>query len=153
VAGIFAQLLSLNPKLDAIQLRFLATSTGRVDANVTPVPNADWGYGKIDALAMADRVVKAIPDVKPNALGVFTWSAIPLATTYNVYRGDLSLKSSTYYGSCLVSGLTSPSFSDAAVPVLNGGFFYIVTGKKDGIEGILGFRSDGTPEPNNSPCP
>jgi hypothetical protein len=52
-----------------------------------------------------------------------------------------------------VTGLASPSFSDAAVPVVNGGFFYLVTGKKDGIEGILGFRSDGTPRPNNSPCP
>jgi hypothetical protein len=153
VAGIYAQLLSLNPKLDAIQLRSLATSTGRVDVNVTPVPNGDWGYGKIDALAMADRVVKAIPDVKPNALGVFSWTAIPTATTYNVYRGDLSLKSATYYGSCLQSALPSPSFSDSASPIVNAGFFYLVTGKKDGIEGILGFRSDGTPRPNNSACP
>jgi hypothetical protein len=154
IAGIFAQLLSLNPKLDAIQLRFLATSTARVDANVAPPhPNADWGYGKIDALAMADLVVKSIPDLKPNALGVFSWTAIPTATTYNVYRGDLNLKSSTYYGSCLQTGLPSPSFSDTAVPVVNGGFFYLVTGKKDGIEGILGFRSDGTPRPNNSTCP
>jgi hypothetical protein len=154
VAGIFAQLLSLNPKLDAIQLRTLATGTARVDANVAPPhPNSDWGYGKIDALAMADLVVKSIPDLKPNALGVFSWTAIPTATTYNVYRGDINLKSATYYGSCLVTGLASPSFSDAAVPVVNGGFFYLVTGKKDGIEGILGFRSDGTPRPNNSPCP
>jgi minor extracellular serine protease Vpr len=153
VAGIFAQLLGLNPKLDAIQLRFLATSTARVDANVTPVPNADWGYGKIDALAMADLVVKPIPDVKPNAVGLFSWTAIPTATTYNVYRGDLSLKSATYYGSCLQTGLASPSFSDSATPIINGGFFYLVTGKKDGIEGTLGFRSDGTPRPNNSPCP
>ena len=154
VAGIFAQLLSLNPKLDAIQLRSLATSTARVDGNVPPpIPNADWGYGKIDALAMADLVVKSIPDLKTNALGVFSWTAIPTATTYNVYRGDINLKSATYYGSCLVTGLASPSFSDAAVPVVDGGFFYLVTGKKDGIEGILGFRSDGTPRPNNSPCP
>jgi minor extracellular serine protease Vpr len=154
VAGIFAQLLSLNPKLDAIQLRSLATSTARVDVNVAPPhPNADWGYGKIDALAMADLVVKPIPDMKPNALGVFSWTAIPTATTYNVYRGDLSLKSATYYGSCLYIGLPSPSFSDTSGPVVNGGFFYLVTGKKDGIEGILGFRSDGTPRPNNSPCP
>ncbi|HYV85439.1 MAG TPA: S8 family serine peptidase [Patescibacteria group bacterium] len=153
VAGIFAQLLGLNPKLDAIQLRSLATSTGRVDVNVSPVPNGDWGYGKIDALAMADRVVKAIPDVKSNLLGVFSWTAIPTATTYNVYRGDLSLKSATYYGSCLQSALPSPSFSDSATPIVNAGFFYLVTGKKDGIEGILGFRSDGTPRPNNSACP
>jgi len=82
-----------------------------------------------------------------------SWTAIPTATTYNVYRGDISLKSATYYGSCLQSGLPSPSFSDGASPIVNGGFFYLVTGKKDGIEGILGFRSDGTPRPNNSACP
>jgi hypothetical protein len=153
VAGIYAQLLSLNPRLDAIQLRSLATSTGRVDVNVTPVPNSDWGYGKIDALAMADNVVKSIPDLKPNSSGVFTWTGIPTATTYNVYRGNISLKSPTYYGSCLTSGLASPSFSDSSIPIINGGFFYLVAGVKNGIEGILGFRSDGTPRVNSSPCP
>jgi hypothetical protein len=154
VAGIYAQMLSLNRNLDAIQLRSLATSTARVDNNVSlPVPNADWGYGKISALAMADRVVKAIPDVTMAQTGQLAWSAIPLATTYNVYRGDLALKSSTYYGSCLVTGLPTPTYTDPTAPVTGGGIFYLVTGVKDGIEGMLGFRSDGTPRPNNSPCP
>ncbi len=81
-------------------------------------------------------------------------SAIPTATTYNVYRGVLSLKSDTYYGSCFLRGLPVPTFTDTASPPLGEGYFYLVTGVKDGIEGLLGFKMDGvTPLPNNSPCP
>jgi subtilisin family serine protease len=154
VAGAFAQLLSLNPTLDAIQLRSLVTATARVDANVTPVPNNDWGYGKLDVKAAADLMLKAVPDLTASANNqTFHWTAIATATTYNVYRGSLSLISPTYYGSCLATGLVAPTFNDASIPVPGGGFFYLVTGVKDGMEGMLGFRSDGTLRPNLSPCP
>jgi subtilisin family serine protease len=154
VAGIYAQLLGLNRNLDAIQLRSLATGTARVDANVTPaVPNSSWGYGKVNALAMADQAVKAISTLAVDQTGTFTWTGIPTATTYNAYRGDITLKGPDYYGSCLAPGLASPTFSDTALPVVDGGFFYLVTGVKDGIEGSLGFRSDGTARVNLSPCP
>jgi subtilisin family serine protease len=154
VAGIYAQILALNPNLDAIDLRTLATSSARVDANVSmPLPNNDWGYGKVSALGIADRAVQNIPDIVASASGDFSWTALPTATTYNVYRGDLSLKGPGYYGSCLVSGLAAPPFSDATVPVEDAGFFYHVTGVWNGIEGALGFASDGTPRLNSSPCP
>jgi len=154
VAGIYAQILALNPNLDAIDLRTLATLTARVDANVPPpIPNNNWGYGKVGALGMADRAVQNIPDVMPTGGSSFAWTAIPTATTYNVYRGDLTLKGPGYYGSCLASGLGTPSFSDAAVPMADTGFFYHVTGVWNGIEGALGFTSDGIPRLNSSPCP
>jgi subtilisin family serine protease len=155
VAGAFAQLLSLNPTLDAIQLRSLVTATARVDANVTPaVPNNDWGYGKLDVKAAADLMLNSVPDLTASTNNqTFNWTAIPTATTYNVYRGDLSLKSSTYYGSCFAPGLATPTFTDTSTPVPGGGFFYLVTGVKAGVEGMLGFRSDGTLRPNLSPCP
>jgi subtilisin family serine protease len=155
VAGIYAQLLALNPNLDAIELRTLATGTARVDANVPPpVPNSNWGYGKIDALAMANRAVQNIPDLMPSGSGgSFSWTALPTATTYNLYRGDLSLSGPGYYGSCLATGLSTPTFSDSAIPVAGGGFFYLVTGVWNGVEGSLGNASDGTPRLNSSPCP
>lgn len=154
VAGAFAQLLSLNPNLDAIDLRTLVTSTARVDANVTPaVPNNDWGYGKLDVKAAADLMIKAIPDLTASNNQTFGWTGIPTATTYNIYRGDLALVSPTYYGSCFATGLPTPIFTDPSIPVPGGGFFYLVTGVKDGVEGMLGFRSDGTPRPNLSACP
>ena len=155
VAGIYAQLLALNPNLDAIELRTLATGTARVDGNVPlPVPNNNWGYGKIDALAMADRAVQNIPDMVPSGPGgTFTWTGLPTATTYNVYRGDLSLVAPGYYGSCFGPPLPTPTFSDGTTPVEGGGFFYHVTGVWNGVEGSLGFTSDGTPRLNASPCP
>jgi len=155
VAGIYAQLLALNPNLDAIELRTLATGTARVDSFVPlPVPNNTWGSGKIDALAMANRAVQNIPDLMPtNTSGSFGWTALPTATTYNLYRGDLSLNAPGYYGSCLAPGLPAPSFSDGAIPIVGGGFFYLVTGVWNGVEGSLGNTSDGTPRVNSSPCP
>jgi hypothetical protein len=153
VAGIYAQILALNPNLDAIDLRTLATLTGRVDANVTPVPNNDWGYGKVSAIGMANRAAQNIPDVMASAAGTFTWTTLPTATTYNVYRGNLLLKGPGYYGSCYASGLVSPSFNDNTPLVPDAGFFYHVTGVWNGIEGSLGFTSDGLARVNGSPCP
>ncbi|HKQ96701.1 MAG TPA: S8 family serine peptidase [Candidatus Polarisedimenticolia bacterium] len=155
ITGIYAQMLALNPNLDAIELRNLATGTARVDGNVPlPVPNSNWGYGKVDALAMATRAVQNIPDLVPSgATGSFSWTALPTATTYNLYRGDLSLNGPGYYGSCLAPGLPTPNFSDSAIPVEGGGFFYLVTGVWNGVEGSLGKASDGTPRVNSSPCP
>jgi hypothetical protein len=54
VAGVYAQILALKPNLDAVELRSLVTSTARVDSNVSvPLPNNDWGYGKLNALGAA----------------------------------------------------------------------------------------------------
>jgi hypothetical protein len=153
VTGIYAQILALNPNLDAIDLRTLATSSARVDGNVPAVPNNDWGYGKVSALGIANRAVQNIPDLKTTGGSTFAWTGLATATSYNVYRGDLTLKGPGYYGSCLASGLPAPSFTDATVPVEDAGFFYHVTGVWNGIEGALGFTSDGTPRLNSSPCP
>ncbi|HZM70837.1 MAG TPA: S8 family serine peptidase, partial [Candidatus Cryosericum sp.] len=157
IAGIYAQLLGLNPTLDAIDLRTLITRTGRTDTNTGSVPNNDWGWGKVDAKAAADLLIKPIPNLTASAdMQTFSASTIPSASTYNVYKGSLSLKSPTYYGTCYASGLGSPSFMDMSTPAVGAGFFYYVTGVQDGIEGLLGFSWDGVnslPRPNPSPCP
>jgi len=60
VAGVYAQILALKPNLDAIELRTLATSTARVDANVSlPIPNNNWGSGKLNALGAAQAACPA----------------------------------------------------------------------------------------------
>lgn len=157
IAGIYAQLLGLNPTLDAIDLRTLITRTARTDGNTGPVPNNDFGWGKVDAKAAADLLIKPIPNLTAAADKItFSASTIPSASTYNVYKGDLSLKSPTYYGTCYQSGLGSPSFTDMSTPAAGTGFFYYVTGVQDGVEGLLGFSWDGVsslPRPNPSPCP
>ena len=69
-----------------------------------------------------------------------------------MYRGDLRLLNGTYYGTCFRQGLASPTFTDTETPIPGSGFFYLTTGVKDGVEGLLGFKSDGSPRPNDAPC-
>jgi subtilisin family serine protease len=153
VAGIYAQILALNPYLDAIDLRALATGSARFDGNTGSVPNNDWGYGKVSALGMAGRAVQNIPDVTASGTGTFAWTPLGTANTYNAYRGSLLLKAPGYYGTCLAWGLPSATFSDTASPPTGAGYFYHVTGVWNGIEGILGYTSSGVLRVNSSPCP
>jgi hypothetical protein len=97
--------------------------------------------------------VKDIPTVTASSQTMFTWTPIATATTYNVYRGDADLLDGTFYGTCFQSNLASAQFTDMTSPASGKANFYLVTGKKDGIEGLLGFRSNGLVRPNNSPCP
>lgn len=157
VAGIYAQLLSMNPTLDALQLRQIITTTARVDAFVTPPPNNDWGYGKVGALQAAN-LVNALTQMAPAILitdpGRFSFVGTANATSYNVYRGLLSAKSLTNYGTCFLSHVPANSFTDASVPPLGNGYMYYMTTITGGVEGNLGNRSNGTPRPMPVPaCP
>jgi len=153
VTGVLAQLLGLNPTLDAIQLRTLLTSTARTDAFTGAVPNNDWGHGKIDALAAMQALAKNISDLTMSASGG-SWTGIPTAATYNVYRADIAALDGTFYGACLFSGLPTLSFSDPDVPAIGSGFAYTVTGVKSGIEGLVSFDpATGTGTPIASSCP
>ncbi|MDQ8186790.1 S8 family serine peptidase [Pelagicoccus sp. SDUM812002] len=49
VTGIVALMLQANPELDQLQIREILRSTARSDAFTGDVPNAVWGYGKVDA--------------------------------------------------------------------------------------------------------
>lgn len=153
ITGVYAQLLGLNPTLDAVQLRTLATTAAVRDTFTGPAASNDWGFGKIDGLGATLNMIKDIPAFQAGTDGTtFTWTAIPQASTYNVYRGDLRLLNGTYYGTCFRQGLASPTFTDTETPIPGSGFFYLTTGVKDGVEGLLGFKSDGSPRPNDAPC-
>jgi subtilisin family serine protease len=156
VAGICDQLLSINPHLDALQLRQILIATARVDSFVTPVPNNDWGWGKVGALGAANMLHALTvggPSVMMDDAGLFTFIGTPGAQTYNVYRGLLSQKSATNFGTCFQPGLTGNSFSDASAPPLGNGYMYYLTAVTGGVEGSLGTMSNGATRPNNSPCP
>jgi subtilisin family serine protease len=155
VTGVYAQMLGLNPGLDSAQLRMLVQSTARIDAFTGfALPDNDWGSGKLDALAAVGALVKDIPTLTASVSGtMFTWTGIPAATTYNVYRGDVDLLDGTFFGTCFQSNLPSATFTDVTNPAPRKANFYLVTGKKDGIEGLLGFQSSGAVRRNTSPCP
>jgi subtilisin family serine protease len=56
VTGIIALMLEMDPSLDAAQIKRVLQETARADAFTGEVPNPNWGYGKVDALAALDRV-------------------------------------------------------------------------------------------------
>ncbi len=52
VAGVVALLLQKNPTLDAAQIKNILIKTARrADKFVGPVPNPEWGHGKLDPVA------------------------------------------------------------------------------------------------------
>jgi hypothetical protein len=58
--GAVALMLQLNPTLTARQVKQILHDSAVVDQFTGPVPNLDWGYGKLDVLGAMDRVVLTI---------------------------------------------------------------------------------------------
>jgi len=74
------------------------------------------------------------------------------ASTFNLYRGDLSGLDSGEYGTCLDSDLPANSATDSDVPASGVGWLYLITGANPGGEGPMGGNSASDPRPNGSPC-
>jgi hypothetical protein len=135
VTGIYAQILGLNPNLDAIQLRTLLTETARSDIYTGAVPNNNWGYGKPDALAaMQDPRARVVIDLMMSGAGG-SWMGLGTADSYNVYKADIGALDGVFFGNCFLAGNPSPSFNDPAIPAVGSGFAYTVTGVLGGVEG------------------
>jgi len=79
------------------------------------------------------------------------WTGVAAASTYSVYRGDLSSGGFSFDHQCLAFGLTSPSFLDAQLPQ-GEAFYYLVAGANAAGEGTLGASSNGQLRPNLYPC-
>ena len=153
VAGALAVLLALNPDLDAEQVRGILEQGARADGFTGAVPNSLYGAGKLDVAGSAAALLKLVDNVAASTAGDFSWPAEAHSDTYNVYRGDLPGSLPASYGTCLLPGLASPSFSDVSSPAAGHGYFYLVTGVSAGLEGSLGFTGDGLLRPNLAPCP
>jgi subtilisin family serine protease len=61
VLGAVALMLDLCPNLTAEQVRDVLRATARADQHTGPVPNLDWGHGKLDVLAALDAVHALCP--------------------------------------------------------------------------------------------
>lgn len=82
-----------------------------------------------------------------------TWNPERSRGSYAVYRGVVTNLPADY-GSCLSSGQTSESATDAAVPAAGQTWFYLVSVRNRLTEeGRKGTNSSGVPNPNPSPCP
>jgi subtilisin family serine protease len=152
-AGALAVVLQFDPALTAVQARDRLMLNARADAFTGSVPNQLYGGGKLDLFAAAEDVLKPVTSVAIDPSGSLTWAAEPHSLTYDLYRGDLPGSLPGSYGICLAPALASPASIDPSLPAAGHGFFYLVTGVKDGIEGSLGLDSAGRQRPNASPCP
>ena len=90
------------------------------------------------------------------------WQEETAYTTWNVYRGNLSVLVATGVytqqpGSNSLAerfcDLGSPNLTDATLPGPGIAAFYLVTGSNAGGEGGLGQDSNGVERPNTQPCP
>ncbi len=68
VTGVIALMLEMNPNLDAQTVKNLLHHA-RADTFTGPVPNATWGYGKLDAMAVLDAVCQVGPSSFCPAVG------------------------------------------------------------------------------------
>jgi subtilisin family serine protease len=59
VAGTAALMLELNPDLTADEVRAILQDTATTDSFTGPVPNDDWGYGKLDIEAAVQAAAAA----------------------------------------------------------------------------------------------
>ena len=76
-----------------------------------------------------------------------------LVKSREVLGGSGSQLDGTFYGNCRASGLATPSVSEGLQPPFGDGFFYLITGVKDGIEGLRGFQSNGSRRNSLNVCP
>jgi subtilisin family serine protease len=156
VAGTAALLLGINPALSGPEIQAAIQRSARSDAFTNapgPLPNFYYGFGKLRALEAGYQAASIVTDLGAISATSFGGSDSIYVDTYNVYRGSIPGLGPTAYGACFQTGLPSPAFSDPTNPPGGHALFYLVTGVRAGVEGILGVDSDGRIEPNNSPCP
>jgi subtilisin family serine protease len=155
VAGTAALLLSPNPALQGPEVKAAIQRSARADSFTGTVPNTRFGSGKLRAPEAGFQAASIVTDLGAASATDFTATDNPLVDSYNVYRGTIPGLSAANYGCRLrdLTGLPSPSFTDAAVPLLDQAFFYLVAGVQGGIEGILGTDSSGNVIPAGPACP
>ena len=145
VTGTYARVLGLRPCLDATQLRDYLGLAGRTDSFTGAVPNTTWGNGKLDVADLLARVAKHIEDLEARSNHFefqFTDLGGGIATSYNVYRGDIATLSSGGTGSMLTTAAVAGglgTFQDMTVPPPGMGNLYVVEGERIGIQGVRSF--------------
>ncbi|MEM9160147.1 MAG: S8 family serine peptidase [Verrucomicrobiota bacterium] len=120
--GIIALMLQANPELDALQVREILRQTARSDAFTGEVPNATWGYGKIDAFNAAQAALQiavggtqASIIVASNGDSTITFQSIENASYSIEYKDDLLDSEWATLVSLLPSAGSETSYTDATL--------------------------------------
>jgi len=140
--GSFAASTSHRIRLDAIGAAAAATALSSASHH------ADGGFvsgypppGEVTGELFSDKTT-------------LTWTPEKSVGSYDVYRAALSTLSGLAFGTCLQSGLTAESATDAATPPAGQGYFYLVTSRNLlGEVGTKGYATSGFERANAAPCP
>lgn len=81
------------------------------------------------------------------------WTGTGSITSYGLARGTLGTGPPGYNHTCLQSGLTSPTATDASPPPVGTGYYYLVGGVTGCSRTGLGRNSSGVQRPNFPFCP
>ena len=82
-----------------------------------------------------------------------SWSAVPQATSYSVYRGSITEEEAfAYVHACHEPASPDATSQDGETPPPGGLFYYLVSAGNSCGQGPLGFDSNGSPRPNPTPC-
>jgi hypothetical protein len=143
--GQFAQSASFQITLDVVG-----------DA-VPPVaassPSFGLSGGTAGSYAPAGEVQGAAFDQPGFPTGAISWTAMPTAVRYNLYRGATGTLPGSF-GSCLASNIPNTYYSDPALPSSKAGYFYLTTGENRlGEQGTKGFQSNGMQRTSSPICP
>lgn len=115
-------------------------------------------FDQLPATVFPSSVLINVPEIAVGSGFTFSnkqtliWGASAAVTSYNVYRGTFGGVPFSFNQTCLVSGLASPGATDTQNPPLGRGFYYLVSGVRNSVEGTLGKGTGGAPRPNASPC-
>ncbi len=104
-----------------------------------------------------DREPGEVPSLSANKGALnetsLSWMAAAGADAYQITRGTLGAWAGGDYGSCLTQGLFQTTFTDADVPALDQGFFYLVSAQNlDCGLGTLGTASSEVERVNSNPA-
>jgi len=123
VAGAAALYLQARPHATPAEVRTALENAARTDAYTGTVPNATWGYGKLDVYAALDHVLPTVALTSPNTgltLSVggshtITWTA---ADANGVTAVDLaySTDGGATYPNVIAAGLANSGSYDWTVP-------------------------------------
>lgn len=94
ITGVVALLLQADPELDTEEIRTILQETAREDSQTGPVPNPEWGYGKLDAYAAVRKALGISPTKELGIKTVNTWPN-PTSKYLNV-PDDLSVSNINY---------------------------------------------------------
>jgi hypothetical protein len=112
------------------------------------------GIKEIVAVGLPGHLPREIDDLSFDAAGaMLTWGTTPVASSHNLYRGDIASLASGTYGNCLQSSVAGTSAMENDLPSPGHGFFYLVAGVNSTGEGSLGTTSGGTQRASAFPCP